>query len=214
MNKLIVVEQESVILNNEEVIIKSIKKDVTFFIKGTVHCLIKHIEKNKTIKINLEENGEAEIEFLLNLNQQMIKIEIQNAYHSELNLNFAATFTGQNFLEVNSTLNQSKSRNHLKIRLVESEGTLEVLALGTILEDTEEVDFAEDIKALVSNNQHIKIMPDLKVNSKNVIVSHNATISCLREEDLFYLESKGIKKEKAKELLKQGFLEGIIKHKE
>ncbi|MCH9618574.1 MAG: hypothetical protein SP4CHLAM5_07070 [Chlamydiia bacterium] len=48
--------------------------------------------------------------------------------------------------------------------------------------------------------------PNLEVFADDVIASHGATISELNEEELFYLTSRGISKEQARVLLKQGFL--------
>lgn len=48
--------------------------------------------------------------------------------------------------------------------------------------------------------------PNLEVFADDVIASHGATVSCLNEEELFYLTSRGIKKADAAILLKRGFL--------
>lgn len=48
--------------------------------------------------------------------------------------------------------------------------------------------------------------PNLEVFADDVVASHGATISALNEEELFYLTSRGIAKEQAAILLKQGFL--------
>lgn len=48
--------------------------------------------------------------------------------------------------------------------------------------------------------------PNLEVFADDVKASHGATISMLNEDELYYLTSRGISKDKAASLLKQGFL--------
>ncbi|MCH9811557.1 SufD family Fe-S cluster assembly protein [bacterium] len=48
--------------------------------------------------------------------------------------------------------------------------------------------------------------PNLEVFADDVIASHGATATALDEEELFYLTSRGIPKDKAASLLKRGFL--------
>ena len=50
---------------------------------------------------------------------------------------------------------------------------------------------------------------DLENNSS--IIEHEATVSKLSAEKLFYLESKGLDEEKAKELLIMGFVDDFKK---
>ena len=60
----------------------------------------------------------------------------------------------------------------------------------------------------------MKIMPNLIVKSSRIIANHNATISPVDENDLFYLESKGLSNESATSLIKEGFLKGIVTNDE
>ena len=64
----------------------------------------------------------------------------------------------------------------------------------------------EELKGLELENQTITFLPDLIVNSNDVVASHNATIKCINEEELFYLKSKGLDEWTSKELIKNGFL--------
>ncbi|MCA9477850.1 MAG: SufD family Fe-S cluster assembly protein [Nanoarchaeota archaeon] len=52
-------------------------------------------------------------------------------------------------------------------------------------------------------------IPDLEIENKNVTCSHGSTISSVSEEQLFYLQSRGIEKDLAKELIVKGFIDEI-----
>ena len=63
---------------------------------------------------------------------------------------------------------------------------------------------------LLSKKAHIKTKPQLLVNANDVKCAHGATVGQLSAEEIFYLESRGIKKEKARDILMQGFASEIF----
>ncbi len=58
---------------------------------------------------------------------------------------------------------------------------------------------------LLSKKAHIDTRPQLLVHADDVKCSHGATIGQLSDEEAFYLESRGLPKEKAKQMLCHGF---------
>lgn len=63
---------------------------------------------------------------------------------------------------------------------------------------------------MLSQKAHVNSRPQLLVSSDDVKCSHGATIGQLSFDEEFYLESRGIKKEKAKKMLTYGFGTEII----
>lgn len=53
--------------------------------------------------------------------------------------------------------------------------------------------------------------PTMKIEEKNVQIEHEATVSKVGEEQLFYLQSRGLSKELAESMVVNGFIEPIIK---
>jgi Fe-S cluster assembly protein SufB len=53
--------------------------------------------------------------------------------------------------------------------------------------------------------------PDLKIQGINAQVEHEATVSRIGDQQLFYLTSRGITKEQAQSLIVNGFIEPIVK---
>jgi len=53
--------------------------------------------------------------------------------------------------------------------------------------------------------------PTMKINEKRVNVGHEATVSKIGEEQLFYLRSRGLSEQEAKSLIINGFIEPIVK---
>lgn len=205
----IIVEQEELILQEEEVMIDAFPTQLNLLIKGNVYCGIKNFT-NKELNIHLKKDCHLTLEFLLEVEDSKNKITIENEEGSSVDLHYACLYKGKNELTITSVLNTNNNNNQIFVRAVEEDGTLLVNALGSIEEETENNVYLEEIRALTKNNNSIKIRPDLIVKTDFVNAIHNATIGPVSESELFYLESKGLSKEKAKDLIKEGFLKGII----
>lgn len=59
---------------------------------------------------------------------------------------------------------------------------------------------------LLSDQAKAECIPDLEIESDDVKCSHAASISRIPEEQLFYLMSRGISRQKAENLIVEGFL--------
>lgn len=64
---------------------------------------------------------------------------------------------------------------------------------------------------LLDENSRSDTYPTMKIQSQDVQIEHEATVSKIGEEQLFYLESRGLTKEMAEALIVNGFIEPIIK---
>ncbi len=54
-------------------------------------------------------------------------------------------------------------------------------------------------------------IPDIRVQTNDVTIAHEATVGKLSEDDLFYLMSRGIPAERARAIIVNGFLEPIVR---
>jgi Fe-S cluster assembly protein SufD len=67
--------------------------------------------------------------------------------------------------------------------------------------------FLEERVLLLSKNARATAIPNLEIEANEVKCSHAATIGHLDDEQLFYLQSRGLTHKKATHLLAQGFLD-------
>jgi len=67
--------------------------------------------------------------------------------------------------------------------------------------------FLEERILLLSEKASAEAVPELEILSDDVKCSHAASISPIPEEHLFYLQSRGISRTHAEELVTEGFLE-------
>lgn len=63
---------------------------------------------------------------------------------------------------------------------------------------------------LLSTSARIDTKPQLEIVADNVQCTHGATVSCLQDDELFYLQSRGIGRDQASRLLQRGFCEEIL----
>lgn len=70
----------------------------------------------------------------------------------------------------------------------------------------------ENKNLLLSKEAHIETSPELEVYNDDVQCSHGATVGSLDDSALFYLQSRGISEEEAKQLLIQAFLAPTLTH--
>ncbi len=81
----------------------------------------------------------------------------------------------------------------------------------SVLKDAQQISSSQlNNNLLLSKKAHIDTRPQLEVNADDVKCSHGATIGQLSKEEEFYLESRGLTKERARTLLAHGFLFEII----
>ena len=63
---------------------------------------------------------------------------------------------------------------------------------------------------LLSENATANAKPELEIYADDVICAHGATVGELDDDQLFYLKSRGVSEQKAKQILITAFLEDII----
>jgi hypothetical protein len=82
---------------------------------------------------------------------------------------------------------------------------------GIVNSNTENNTLNESIKVLTRGGKVIS-SPMLHVSTKNVLANHGNSISNIDKEQLFYLMSKGITKDKSIELIEDSYKYGLFKN--
>ncbi len=78
-------------------------------------------------------------------------------------------------------------------------------------EDAQKIEAIQSNKnLLLSPNAEIDTKPELEIYADDVKCAHGATIGRLNDAELFYLQSRGIDEEKAREILTYAFADDVI----
>lgn len=164
------------------------------------------------VTIILEEKSHLELHALETLESGNGTIKIESKTDSFLIFHLGLLTKGQNNLTIQNEVSGSHSMSEIKIRLVGEEDSHTVVKTrGVLKKDTVENTFLEDVKYLNEEQSYIECLPELFVDSNEVEASHNVSIGSIREEDLFYLESKGISEDKARQVIRECFLKSMLK---
>lgn len=104
-----------------------------------------------------------------------------------------------------------ETKGRVEIRGVAQKGArVKITGLIKIDKDAQKVDdFLEMRVLLLDDKSWAVVEPKLEIEANQVKASHAATVSKINEEEVFYLMSRGVNKEKAEEIIVDGFLKGI-----
>lgn len=206
MNKLIIDEYD-INLNDFEGILEIQKENTQIHLKGTNKITDINLNDYKNVTMILEDDCSLSIltKWMEKIEDKKIIINCKN--NTELDSRFNIECSEKVTLNFDVNLQGNQNNCHILFHVVtEGDGTCKIKTTGCIEKATKENVFLEEIKGLSFDKPSITFLPELIVDSDDVIANHNAWVKCVGEEELFYLKSKGIQKEDAIILMKKGFL--------
>ena len=207
MNKILI-ENDNISFDKKIINAEFKSKDVTINIKNEVvlnilesfnniQNLYFNLDSHSSLKLNVYNNN---ADFNTNI---IINLEGKSSFIG--NLGFIAT--KKCLLNIKTTMNGNNIQNILKVRgISQQEGNFDIKVDGEVLAHTFDNEMTEDIKILNLNEKLNKVLPNMLVSSSEVKANHYVTISSLNEDELFYLKSKGLTLQKAKDLMTKGFI--------
>lgn len=170
-------------------------------------------EKKASVKNNSSINWH-----LLDLNSKQLISKV----HTVLNGIDSKTTTNSLYLSDNSNSTEisltAEHEGRNTYSLLNNKGILKsanslIRGLVKINENAQDSNGYQKTEALMLDNKSkTTAIPDLKIHNDKVKCSHGATITRMDKEKLFYLQSRGLRKEEAEELLLKGFYNSVLKH--
>jgi hypothetical protein len=99
----------------------------------------------------------------------------------------------------------------MSIRGVSSENSIAVVkGVIDIWKGSKNSDSFQELRAMSLGNSRAMVFPYLEIKENEVKASHSASVQSFIEEHLFYLESRGLERKEAEELLISGFLKPVL----
>lgn len=210
MNKILV-KEDNIVLDNEivELEFKTLKCNLT--IKGSVW--IDDLNNNSLEELNITLlDGSRLLYNKYTKDIKKLKINILENNDTTLEFNYSLYQSIKASITIDSKVLGSNNKCSMNVYGVsDKDGAIVVNATGSVLENIKDNDLLENIRILMLNDSENVIVPNLLVGSNEVSVNHNATISSLDMNYLYYLNSKGLSYEEAKKLIVKGFLKSKLK---
>lgn len=210
MNKILV-KEDNIVLDNEivELEFKTLKCNLT--IKGSVW--IDDLNNNSLEELNITLlDGSRLLYNKYTKDIKNLKINILENNDTTLEFNYSLYQSIKASIILDSKVLGNNNKCSMNVYGVsDKDGAIVVNATGSVLENIKDNNLLENIRILMLNDSENVIVPNLLVGSNEVSVNHNATISSLDTNYLYYLNSKGLSYEDAKKLIVKGFLKSKLK---
>ena len=204
-------KEDNIVLDNEivELEFKTLKCNLT--IKGSVW--INDLNNNNLEELNITLlDGSRLLYNKYTKDIKNLKINIQENNDTTLEFNYSLYQSIKASITIDSKVLGNNNKCSMNVYGVnDKDGAIVVNATGSVLENIKDNDLLENIRILMLNDSENVIVPNLLVGSNEVSVNHNATISSLDTNYLYYLNSKGLSYEDAKKLIVKGFLKSKLK---
>lgn len=192
-----------ILLDNKSIVELNIIEDTI--------CNISKEYDVKELSINLKKNVKLIINHYKEIENTSLNINIKQENNSEFEYNHSFINKGIYDLNINIILEHNECKNTINIHGISDNGLSNIIVDGKVNENTLNNELYENIKMLNINNGKSKIIPNMYINTKNVIANHAATISDINKDYLFYINQRGIKTCDAIKLIIDGFLENDAK---
>ena len=168
--------------------------------------------KYKEYKFDLEENAYLIINKLYNEKEEDENITINlNGFNSRVDYNFSTlTYDNQKYIININHNNKGTISNVINHGVVMNDSKLLFEVNTTIKKGNKGSKLKQESKIIVMSSNNSIIKPNLFIDEYDVDAVHSATIGKFRDDEIFYLKTKGLKEKDAVFLLIKGFLEGHI----
>lgn len=197
MNKIVIDKPLNNLIINDKIV----------YIKGRVSINKIDISNIKEGIIVLEDNASLIIHDIIDIEGINGNLSIISNNNTTLDLGLGISSKGKNTFNIINRLVGNNNKSNIKIRVVsEKYSYINMKLTGIIESNTKNNDYTEDIKYLNLYPETIICLPELIVNSNDTVANHLMSVGNVNEEELFYLESRGINKKDSIEMIKRGFL--------
>ena len=208
MNKIQIDKDKIINLeNNEYQLVINHDCNIEFIVNKTINSKVSILVKssNINIKILLESNSS------LIINQLGCDSSINYDVNINNNSNLYVVDSIISKVDSINNINLSHKGNNSEIKFYTNGINLENKKMyynvnGIISKDISDVYLEENSKIINIKDGDSKIIPNLIVDSKDISANHSAYIGTLDNETLNYLMSRGIEKDKAKDLIIKSIL--------
>ncbi len=183
-----------------------------FLIQKQMNVQVNHLSETEW-EFFVQKEGELEA-FFLALNQNLrVKVCLQGD-NAKSNIKCAYLSNKNNNLNIDiEVLHQCKNTtSNQKIKGLTTDESAVSLTAGIIIpKNTNGCEGYQNHRGiLLSNKAKISATPQLEIWSEDVVCSHGSAVGPLPEEELFYLQTRGLKKTQAEKLLLSSFFNDIV----
>lgn len=190
-----------------------------YTVKHDINCI--EVKKDSTLYINTDKDIHLDIKiddnvtltiFDFNKDRENTKIEVTQNNNSKINYYHGLDIDKLYNFKYRAYINGNNNVNNIYIHGI-SRGSVTIDVDEIIDDKTSQNEVLEEIKILTDGGKAL-VLPKISVNTLNVFAEHKTTISNIRDDVMFYLNSKGIDSLDAKKLIIDSYRYGLFKDNE
>lgn len=210
MNKILLSTEESL---NGVIDLLEITESTDYIVKDKIVIReMRFLYSDFLVNFELLENASLIFGNTINISNIKGKIQFISTSQTHLVFHLGIHAQGHNELVISNIVEGNSNKSEIKVRMIaEANAKMVLKTVGELKEKTVENEFLEDIKYLNEFPGAIVCFPELLVSSNEVIANHNMTVGTMDPEALFYLQSKGIPENIAKQLIRENFIKCMIR---
>jgi len=208
VNKMIIDREEFCLDSYNGEIFVNIK-NLALTVKGEVY--INEIITNEELNLVINILDHASLVYnRIGIVRNNTKLIINQNNNTKLYFKESFVADNNSLLKIENNILGNNNISEITVRTIAKDSNILVDATLNVNSGTENNVVKEDLRGLEKEEGKITIIPNMLVSSENVEANHNVTISSVREDELFYLTTKGLSEDSAKDLLEKGFLINIF----
>lgn len=166
--------------------------------------IITSVKKNEKRQIVIFLNDSNSIDLTVDLGEENASVEIFGVVIGN-NSNTISLQTNQHHISKNT-----KSNLYIK-SLIFDNSIFNFLGLIRIEKDAHLSDaYQKNSGLLLSSKGKINTQPSLEILANDVRCTHGATIGTINDDEINYLQTRGLSKDQAKQLIISGFFQDIL----
>lgn len=162
------------------------------------------INENKNIDLKLEKNSQLIINYYNDF-QENANINIVQEENSNLIINIASITNKDCKVNINVLITGDNNKCVINVRNIGKKENSNFYVNVKANKQTKGNVIIEDLKGVCEDGS-INFMPILEIDTNEVEASHFATIGSFNQNQIFYLQSKGLDYEECLKILKKGFI--------
>ena len=198
-------------MNN--LLLEDINKDINIKESSIINGI--NLDKDIDLKINVLKKSELIINIFTITKNRNIKLNINLEDNTKLKVNISFIASGNYNLVINTKLKGDNIDSNVNIRGINKQNSITNINMdGLILKGTKDNVLNEYAKVInKSDISHVKIVPNLIVDSLDSYANHGTAIFDVSKSSIKYLMSKGLNKEDSINLLEKSFILEIMDDK-
>lgn len=203
--------ENKIVLNGGLFELDKSNDDATIIVKGDSIVDAINLHNNMSLKILLEPNSSLVFnmfDYAVNLS---VNLDIEANDNSRFIINSSFISESDYSLNIDTKLYGDNIYGRVDVRGInEKTGVSKVTMNGTVAGLTKGCELNEYAKIINYGEKPNVMIPNLIVNTNEVVANHGVSIGTIDQNELFYLKTKGLDEITSKTLIEEGFLLSIL----